>query len=112
MRRALLSLLLLTGLCLGLSTTTLARDCNNGNRSINGRQRNQSQRIVGGVRSGELTRRELGRLRTEQCEIRVEGREAGSDGEFTVAEGRDIRQELNDASRHIYRARHNRRDRN
>lgn len=110
MRRTLLSFLLLTGMCLGLSTTTFGRDCNNGNRSINGRQRNQSQRIVRGLRSEELTRRELGRLRTEQREIRVEEREARSDGEFTVAERRDIRQELNDASRHIYRAKHNRRN--
>ena len=81
-------------------------------RGVNQRQRNQQRRIGRGVRSGELTGRETMRLAREQYQIQREKRQIKSDGEVTRAERRELHRELNQASRHIYRAKHNRRDRN
>jgi hypothetical protein len=92
---------------------TQQRRCgNNRPRAVGQRQHNQQQRIGRGVRSGELTGRETLRLAREQYQIQQEKREYRSDGEVTRAERRELQQELNQASRHIYRAKHNGRDRN
>lgn len=81
-------------------------------RSINARQGRQQNRIFQGVSSGELTRRETLRLEREQFQIaRMESR-ARRDEELTARERARIQKELNEASRHIYRAKHNERDRN
>lgn len=69
-------------------------------------------RIAQGVRSGELTGRETVRLVREQREIRQDIRRAKSDGCISPRERINIRQDQRQASRHIYRARHNRFDRN
>ena len=79
---------------------------------VNQRQRNQQRRIGRGVRSGELTGRETLRLAREQYQIQREKRAYKADGEVTRPERRELHRELNQASRHIYRAKHNRRDRN
>ena len=82
-------------------------------RNINERQDHQQDRIGGGVRSGELTNREILRLEREQYQIqRLEGRLRNSGDTFTKRERARVRGELNQSSRHIYRAKHNRRDRN
>lgn len=94
--------------------TQAATNCGGGRRTprVNARQRHQQQRIYGGVRSGELTRRETFRLEREQTQIqRVEWR-AKRDGEVTARERVKLQRELNQASRHIYRAKHNGRDTN
>ena len=79
---------------------------------INHQQHEQQKRIRQGIRSGELTRAEAIRLEKEEREIRQGERAAKADGVVTRAERREINQDLNKASRHIYRAKHNRRDRN
>src|SRR5262249_45713906 len=79
---------------------------------IKRRQKNQQKRIGQGVESGELTARETIKLEKEQREIQQEKKEAKSDGTVTKEERNDIHQDQNKASRHIYRAKHNRRDRN
>jgi hypothetical protein len=79
---------------------------------VNQRQRHQQRRIGRGIRSGELTGRETLRLGREQYQIQQEKRAYRSDGEVTRAERRELHRELNQASRHIYRAKHNRRARN
>ncbi len=79
---------------------------------IKQRQKNQQKRIGRGVRSGELTARETIRLEKEQKEIQQEKKEAKSDGTVTREERKDIHQDQNKASRHIYRAKQNKRDRN
>lgn len=79
--------------------------------SINERQENQRDRIQQGVRSGELTRGETRRIVGEQREIREQEREARADGNYTRLERAEIQQELNQSSRHIYRVKHNDRDR-
>lgn len=76
------------------------------------RQVHQQKRIYQGVRSGELTRRETLRLQREQRAIQREKVEAKADGTVTRRERVELQRELNQSSRHIYRAKHNNRDRN
>jgi hypothetical protein len=78
---------------------------------VNQRQQNQHQRIKQGVRSGELTRRETGRLAEEQRDIRQLERAYKSDGELTRAERADLHHEQNQSSRDIYRQKHDAQDR-
>jgi len=75
--------------------------------SINRREHRQTQRIVNGVRSGELTARETSRLLAEQAWIRVEEwRYRRSGGGLSPREYLDLQRDLNRASRHIYRQKH------
>jgi hypothetical protein len=78
---------------------------------VNQRQHNQRERIQQGVKSGELTRRETGRLVEEQRDIRQLERRYKSDGTLTGAERRDLQHEQNQASRDIYRQKHDQQDR-
>lgn len=82
-------------------------------RSVNARQNRQERRILRGVGSGELTRRETRGLVTEQNRIeRMEQRARATGGEFTARERARIAREQNQASRHIYRQKHDAQDRN
>lgn len=82
-------------------------------KSINTRQGRQTARIRQGVRSGELTLRETQRLAAEQASIRTqEAFYRRSGGEFTARERARIQRELQQSSRHIYRQKHDRQDRN
>jgi len=74
--------------------------------------KNDRKRIKQGVRSGELTPHEARKLVHQQKDIRHDIKDAKSDGVITRAEKREIRQEKRKADRTIYRAKHNRRDRN
>lgn len=73
---------------------------------VNQRQHHQHARIAQGVKSGELTRLEARGLRAEQRAIRLEEREFKSDGVLTGAERRELHRDLNEASRDIYREKH------
>lgn len=73
---------------------------------VNARQQNQRQRIQQGARSGELTRRETGKLASEQRDVRQLERAYKSDGELTRAERVDLHHEQNQASRDIYNQKH------
>jgi hypothetical protein len=73
---------------------------------VNARQHNQHDRIGQGVRSGSLTRDEAQGLREEQRSIRQEERAYKSDGILTRDERKDLHQDLNSASRHIYDEKH------
>ena len=70
------------------------------------RQDNQKARIDAGVKSGELTRREAVKLRTEQRAIRVEEKMAKADGVVTPAERAKLQRDQNKASRDIFRQKH------
>lgn len=74
--------------------------------------KNEHRRIRQGVRSGELTRRETKTLAEQQKDIREDRKEAKADGVVTGAERKEIKQDKRQASRSIYRKKHNRRDRN
>jgi hypothetical protein len=78
---------------------------------VHARQHNQRDRIQQGVGSGELTRRETGKLAREQRDVRQLEREYKSDGTLTGAERRDLHQEQNQASHHIYAQKHDAQDR-
>ena len=78
---------------------------------VNARQHNQRERIQQGVKSGELTRRETGRLTEQQRDVRQLERAYESDGTLTGAERRDLQHEQNQASRDIYRQKHDEQDR-
>lgn len=81
-------------------------------RSVNERQANQRERIVNGYRTGDLTARETARLAREQAHIRrLEHRLHLSGGELTNRERARLHHELNQASSHVRRQRHDRQDR-
>lgn len=73
---------------------------------VNARQADQRNRIQQGIRSGELTRGEARQLGAEQRTIRQEERQYKSDGVLTRAERKDLRQDLNVASKDIYNEKH------
>jgi hypothetical protein len=80
-------------------------------RGINDREHNQRQRIVNGVKSGELTYRETARLAREQAQIRrMEYRFRHSGDGLSSRERARLQRELNQSSRHIYRQKHDRQD--
>lgn len=75
------------------------------------RQKHQRDRIVDGVRDGELTKGEVRDLAKGQKRIRRMKRRAAEDGEITDKERRRIRRAQKRQSGKIYRKKHNRRNR-
>lgn len=79
---------------------------------INKRQENQQKRIYQGISSGELTRREAARLQKNQFEIyRDERRYRRSGDGLSNRERVKLAREQNQASRSIYRQKHDAQDR-
>jgi len=74
--------------------------------SIDRREHNQELRIEREVRDGSLTRREYNRLEAEQGRIPGMEARARRDGVITPYERYEIRRAQNQASRDIYRERH------
>lgn len=74
---------------------------------INQTQRNQESRIDQGVRSGELTPAEAGKLQQQQGQIRADKRAAKADGVVTATERTRIKREQAHASRSIRHKKHN-----
>ena len=72
-------------------------------------QARKNQRIHQGVKSGEITPGERARIASKERDVRQEVREAKADGVVTIDEKREIRKEKNEASRTIYRTKHNNR---
>jgi hypothetical protein len=85
---------------LAISYTASAQTATPG---ITARQRNEQARIRQGVRSGELNRAEAARLKAREADIRQDKREAKADG---VVTRQDIRKDERQASRAIYRQKH------
>jgi len=80
-------------------------------RSVNNREQRQQNRIVRGVKSGELTARETYRLGRKQYQIRrLESRFRRSGNGLSNRERYRLQRELNQSSRHIYRQKHDRQD--
>jgi hypothetical protein len=98
-----------------LTTPTLSfGDDNSGTRprGVNARQHRQAARIGTGVISGEVTRRELNRLRADETKVRAEERVYRRSGNgLNRWERRDLQRDLSRTSREIYRAKHNDRTR-
>ena len=97
-----LSILIISGPVGGVATAC------DGWSSVDKRQMNQARRIAKGLNCGELTLWEYERLMREQWRIEEAERRAWADGRLSRAEKRRLHRLLDRASRHIYRARHNR----
>ena len=100
------SSMLLTAVATFALTAASVAEADTRDPGVNARQHNQHARVVQGVRSGELTRRETRRLAEGQRDIRQLERAYRSDGQFTRAERRDLHHEQNQASRAIHRQKH------
>ena len=74
--------------------------------TINQRERHQQRRIADGVRDGELTRKEAGKLENQQAKIHTAEAKARADGEFTAKERAKIQKKQDKASREIYKEKH------
>ncbi len=92
------------GLLLG--STLLAQS------DVDHRERRQQKRIRQGARSGELTAKEVRKLEKEQAKIHVMEAKANSDGKLTAKENAKIHRKQSQASRHIYKEKHDRQARN
>jgi hypothetical protein len=78
---------------------------------INKRQKNQTKRIVQGVNSGELTKKETKYLVKQQKQIQHQKRVAKSDGKIGRRERAQIKSSQLNANANIYRKKHNNRNR-
>jgi hypothetical protein len=77
--------------------------------NINQRKIDQQDRIAQGVKSGQLTAGETGRLEHQEAGINKEerGMRAQDNGHLTKADRQTIHQQQNQESRRIYRNKHN-----
>jgi hypothetical protein len=73
---------------------------------VDARQQNQRGRIKAGVVSGEVSRAEAARLRSEQRSIKRAERRAKADGKVTKNERGHLNRKQNRASRKIRRQKH------
>jgi hypothetical protein len=76
--------------------------------TINQRQSHQRYRIYRGTRNGSLSYRESGRLNRQQYRIDRQESRFRANGRLSIRERRILRMNQNNASRNIYRLRHNR----
>ncbi len=76
---------------------------------IQQREANQEGRIEQGIKSGQLTPKEAGRLEAQQARIQQREERMKSDGNLTAGERKRLTREQNRASRNIYRKKHNNR---
>ncbi len=76
---------------------------------IQRREQNRQNRIEQGVKSGQLTPSEAGRLERQQARIKQDEARMKSDGKLTKPERLKLAREQNRASRNIYRMKDNNR---
>jgi hypothetical protein len=88
------------------STHKQARHERHAQHSVDAREHRQQGRVAQGVSSGQLTRDEAKKLRTQQRDIRAEEKQYRSDGKFTKEERKDVQRDLNQASKDIYKEKH------
>jgi uncharacterized protein HemX len=81
-------------------------------QTIRQKSTNERHRIKQGVKSGELTKAEARNLAHDQKAIRRDVKEARrDDGKIDRTERKEIKKDQRQASREIYRKKHNARDR-
>ena len=71
------------------------------------RQKKQHIRIGYGLKSGDITGREYGRLMRQQAQIQRQKKKFWKDGRLDLRERRALAHLQGRASKHIYRAKHN-----
>ncbi|MBX2845380.1 MAG: hypothetical protein KTR13_04120 [Saprospiraceae bacterium] len=69
-------------------------------------------RTVQGVKSGEITKAELKRIKKETKDVKRARRKAAADGQITRKEKAKINRQRYQANKAVYRSKHNNRDRN
>lgn len=74
---------------------------------IQKREANQQKRIEQGVKSGELTPKEAGRLEAREAKIKQDEERMKADGKLTKKERARLTKEQNKASKKIYEKKHN-----
>lgn len=77
-----------------------------GTPGVDRRLEHQEARIDTGIRSGQLTGREVFRLQREETKVRAEQQAAKADGKVTVAERKELNRDLNALSRDIEKQKH------
>jgi predicted transglutaminase-like cysteine proteinase len=77
---------------------------------IQKREAIQQKRIDQGVKSGQLTPKETGKLERQQTKIKQDEERMKADGKLTPQERRKLKREQNRANRNIYRKKHNERE--
>jgi hypothetical protein len=78
---------------------------------IKERQENQDQRIDAGIDAGTVTKHEQSHLDTEQKAIdNARDKALANDGKIGKKERRQLTRAQNRASRHVYRAKHNKKN--
>lgn len=90
-------------------TTQSAKPTHFGNNKVGQRRENQQARIAQGVKSGQLTPAETAKLEKQQRAIhkQVAADRKANGGTLTASEKKQINREQNQASRNIYRKKHN-----
>jgi hypothetical protein len=80
-----------------------------GNNKVGQRRENQQDRIAQGIKSGQLTPGETAKLEKQQRGInkQVAGDRKANGGSLTASEKKQINKEQKQASRNIYRKKHN-----
>ena len=80
-----------------------------GNNAVGQRRENQQDRIAQGIKSGQLTAGETAKLEKQQQGIhkQVAADRKANGGTLTAAQKRQVNKEQNQASRNIYRKKHN-----
>lgn len=76
---------------------------------VNAREQNQQDRIANGMKSGELTPKEAGKLEAQQQHINNQEKKdmAAHNGHLTKREQAKLNREQNRASKNIYNKKHN-----
>ena len=97
----------LTAIAAGLAACTIAATASAQNTAdVVQRDVNQQNRIEQGLKSGQLTTKEAGKLEREESHIDKMESNALKDGKMTNAEKRRIERAENQASKDIYREKH------
>lgn len=80
-----------------------------GNNKVGQRRENQQDRIAQGIKSGQLTAGETAKLEKQQQGInkQVAADRQANGGSLTASEKKQVNREQNQASRNIYRKKHN-----
>jgi hypothetical protein len=91
------------------TTTTTVPTPGQHDHDINARKTDQQERIGQGVKSGQLTAGETGRLEHQEAGINKEerGMRAQDNGHLTSTDRKTLHQQQNQESRRIYRDKHN-----
>lgn len=76
------------------------------------KKHHQKARVAQGIKNGNITHAEAGKIRAERKEVREEIKDAKADGVITSAERTDIKQERKETNKAIRRAKHNNKTRN